>query len=430
MIRTPNNVTKRILRALLPLTLVVLLATGCSTAPSAESGDALYGEDASIQPAATWEVSNETPRDSADVPAASLSGVLPEPDAFAALFVNVGKADAAIIRSGGKTALIDTGSADSVSQLIAGLNALGVTRIDAVFVTHSHADHLGGLDALAANYEIGVVYSPGFGATDKNGIGKVAKRADQLDLAYRALTAGDSMQLGDTSFAVLGPLVLNEADENDNSLVLRVSYGKRTFLFTGDMQFVEEQTLTDSGTNLKSDVLKIGNHGNPDATTDEFAALVSPSYAVISTDTAVDEDSAHPRVLTAVSPAGVFLTQDFPIGVLMTIDESGDIAVANPTEDSPLPPVEIDSIDAKEQTVTLVNRANTDVDLSGCVLFSVRTGAALRFPAGSVIPAGDSLIIGQSGAFPFPNEKKPLKKNDNTVLLYSPHGTLIDERRD
>ncbi len=427
MTRTPRNIIKYVLRKLLPLTLIVLVAAGCAPASTVESEDTLYDEDASIQPAATQEVSKETPRESVDIPAAPLSGVLPEPDVFAVLFVNVGKADAAIIRNSGKTALVDTGSADSAPQLIAGLNALGVTRIDAVFVTHSHADHLGGLDSLAANYEIGVVYSPIFGATDKNGTGRIAKRADQLDLAYHTLTAGDAVQLGDISFAVLGPLVLNETDENDNSLVLRVSYGNNTFLFTGDMQFAEEQTLLDSGTDLKSDVLKIGNHGNPDATSDAFAALVSPAFAVVSTDTAVDEDSAHPRVLAAVSSTDVFLTQDFPIGVLMTIDESGDIAVANPADDSPLPPVAIESFDAKEQTITLVNHSSADVDLSGCVLFSARTGATLRFPAGSVIPAGDSLIIGQGGAYPFPNEKKPLKKNDNTVLLYSPFGSPIDE---
>ena len=242
--------------------------------------------------------------------------------------------------------------------------------------------------------------------------------------------AGDALQFSNVTFAVLAPLGLNEADENDNSLVLRVSFGEKTFLFTGDMQFAEEQALIDSGADLNSDVLKIGNHGNPDATGDAFGALVSPSYAVVSTDTAVDVDSAHPRVLAAVSPAETFLTQYFPIGVLMTLDPSGGITVSNPADDSSPPPVAVESFDAKAQTVTLVNGSAADADLSGCVLFSARTGAALRFPAGSTIPGGGRLVVGSGGTFAFPKEDKPFKKKDNIVSLYSMYGSLLDERTD
>ena len=72
--------------------------------------------------------------------------------AIRSYYVNVGKADAAILRFGDTAVLIDTGSAESAPQLIAGLNAMGVDQISAVFITHSHSDHLGGLDALSANF--------------------------------------------------------------------------------------------------------------------------------------------------------------------------------------------------------------------------------------------------------------------------------------
>ncbi len=423
--------TTKTIKFFLCALLVLALLTGCSVSPSPIGAKVTPDADASGESSPDSEVSAGTPRNAVVIPAAPLSEVLSEESGCSIIFVNVGRADAAIIRFGETAVLIDTGSADSVPQLFAGLNALGVSYIDAVFITHSHEDHLGGLDALSANYDISMVYSPYYGEADKNGVNKVQKRVEKLGLPYRALAAGDILPVADgVSFAILGPLRLNEEDDNDNSLVLRFSYDGKTFLFTGDMQFAEEQDLIDSGADLKSDVLKVGNHGNPDATGEAFAALVSPSRAVISTDTVKDKNSANPRVLAALRPAYVYITQDFPIGMLMKIDESGNIAVYNPTDDSSLPPATVESFDFQEQTVTLINRSSADADLSGCVLFSARTGAALRFPVGTMLPTGGSLTVGNGEVYAFPGEEKPLKKKDNTVSLYSPFGSLIDERND
>lgn len=330
------------------------------------------------------------------------------------------------MRFGTTAVLIDTGSAESAPQLIAGLNALGITQISAVFITHSHSDHLGGLDALSANYDIPIVYSPFFSETDQNGVGKIVKRAEKLSLPHAELKAGDIVPItNDVSFTVLGPLSRNEEEDNENSLVLQFTFGGKTFLFTGDMQFAEEDALIASGADLKSDILKVGNHGNPDATGNTFGALVSPSFAVISTNTLVDTDSANPRVTAALPTAQIVVTQDFPIGVLFTLDSSGAVAVSNPAREQSDVSVAVNDIDVASQTITLVNNAATSADLSGMILFSVRSDATLRFPDGTMLGAGASLVIGAGGSFAFSNEDKPLnKKKDNTVLLYDAFGTL------
>jgi competence protein ComEC len=350
--------------------------------------------------------------------------VLPGKGGFALLYVNVGKADAAILRIGDKTVLIDTGSAESAPQLIAGLNALNVSAIDAVFITHSHSDHLGGLDALAANYGISTVYSSVFAEPDKNGVSKIVKRAEKLGLAHQELQAGESISVADgVSFDVLGPLSLNKENDNDNSLVLRFSYQDMTFLFAGDMQFAEEQELMGSGVTLNADVLKVGNHGNPDATGDDFAALVSPLYAVISTNTREDTDSANARVTSALASSMVFLTQDFPIGMLFTFDGPDTMLLSNPARQDSALDVSIQGIDAQQQTVTLENNASSDANLSGCTLYSKRSDALLRFPEGTILPAGQTLTIGAGGDLSFPNEDKPLsKKKANTVTFYDTYG--------
>ena len=428
MKRNSNLYLIRLLSCLLILLLCLALFAGCSPAPIDTNEDTLTDEDATESSAvADFE---------ATIPPDRVSAIKSEPiDAilagqnFTILFVNVGKADAAILRIKDVTVLIDTGSAESAPQLIAALNALGVARIDAVLITHSHSDHLGGLDALSANYQIPMVYSPFYSEADKNGIGKIVKRAEKLHLPHKELLAGDVVPItSDVSFTVLGPLSLNEADDNDNSLVLQFTYGTKTFLFAGDMQFAEEQAIIDSGASLKSDVLKVGNHGNPDATSDNFGALVSPAFAVISTDTSVDADSANPRVYAALPNAIIEVTQDFPLGVLLTLDSSGAITLHNPARDSAASSVIVQAFDVAAQTITLANTGSEKADLSGMILFSARSDATLRFPDGTALDAGASLVIGVGEDISFKGEDKPLsKKKDNTVLLFDRFGSPVSK---
>ena len=414
-----NLSNKRLVRALLAALVVALSLSGCAgtTTATEDSPSEQAAPGATIQ-------NTDTPSNVATILPASVEEGLPGKDGFALLYVNVGKADAAILRIGDKTVLIDTGSAESAPQLVAGLNALNVSVIDAVFITHSHSDHLGGLDALAANYNISIIYSSVFAAPDKNGVSKIVKRAEKLNLAHQELQAGESIPVSaNVSLTVLGPLSLNEDDDNDNSLVLRFSYNGKTFLFAGDMQFAEEQALIDSGVALKADVLKVGNHGNPDATGNDFASLVSPLYAVISTNTRVDTDSANARVTSALASSMVFLTQDFPIGMLVTFDGPDTMLLSNPARGDSSLDVSIQCIDAGQQTVTLENNASESADLSGCMLFSKRTDALLRFPEGTLLPAGQTLTIGTGQDLSFPNEDKPLsKKKANTVTFYDSYG--------
>ena len=419
--------TRSLSRTLAFLLCAALLA-GCSAAPEAGDVDALVDEDAASESAFVETLDTVSPERALEVTAQPVDAIVPQ-DGFAILFVNVGKADAAILRFGETAVLIDTGSAASAPQLLAGLNALGIKQISAVFITHSHGDHLGGLSALSANYDIPVVYSPFFSETNKDGDGKIVQRAEKLGLNHKELMAGDVVPItNDVSFTVLGPLTLNESDDNDNSLVLRFSYGGRTFLFAGDMQFAEEEAIIASGATLKSDLLKVGNHGNPDATGDDFGALVSPAFAVISTNTMEDANSANPRVYAALPMAQIAITQDYPIGVLLTLGDSGAVTLGNPARQAPESPVTVSGFDVEAQTVTLVNNGSLAADLSGMILFSVRSDAALRFPVGTRLGAGESLVIGAGGEFAFAGEDKPLnKKKDNTVVLYDRLGALISK---
>lgn len=243
-------------------------------------------------------------------------------------YINVGKGDAILIQVEDKNYLIDTGLEENSQMLIDGLKAKNVDNLDGVFLTHTHKDHIGGMEALSAAYHIEMMYRAEISENKKNGENKIDNLSEELSIPLTKLQAGDKVEISDgISFDVIGPLVLNQDDDNDNSLVMNLEVNGVKFLFTGDMQFAEEKTLMDAGVYLSSDILKVGNHGNKDATSDEFAIAVSPKYSVITTDTTVDVNSASKRVRNALSDSEIYITEDYNMGITFTVLKDGKIEI-------------------------------------------------------------------------------------------------------
>lgn len=234
------------------------------------------------------------------------------------LFVNAKKGDAALISANGKFYLVDTGREENADALVSTLKEYGVDEIEGLFLTHSHNDHTGGLKAVAKAFTIKAAYRAEFAEANKKGQAKLDKKLGKVGLESTILRAGDRISLGGDAYAeVLAPTELNEDDDNDNSLVLMLHANGHRALLTGDMQFREERTLLRRNADVSADILKVGNHGNPDATLEEFANAVGAGIAVISTDTSADTDSANARVITALGEAQVFVTENDPIGVMI-----------------------------------------------------------------------------------------------------------------
>ncbi len=234
------------------------------------------------------------------------------------LFVNAKKGDAALISANGKFYLVDTGREENADALVSTLKEYGVDEIEGLFLTHSHNDHTGGLKAVAEAFTIRAAYRAEFAEANKKGQAKLDKKLGKVGLESTILRAGDRISLGGDAYAeVLAPTELNGDDDNDNSLVLMLHANGHRALFTGDMQFREERTLLRRNADVSADILKVGNHGNPDATLEEFADAVGAGIAVISTDTSADADSANARVIAALGEAQVFVTENDPIGVMI-----------------------------------------------------------------------------------------------------------------
>ena len=237
------------------------------------------------------------------------------------LFLKVGNADCSMLTIDGRHYLIDTGSKGSFPQLKSSLEVEGVTKLDGVFITHNHNDHIGGLKELLKLLPVDAIYGPYITDNNKKGENALDAIAEDQGMTIKRLKAGESLELSPTGAVldVVGPVVFNPDSENDNSLVMYLAYQEHIILFAGDMQFSEEQTLLDHNALIQCDVLKVGRHGRSGATSSEFVNQVSPSIAIISTNNTYKNNTANSDAISTLEKSGakVYLTQDSKAGIFV-----------------------------------------------------------------------------------------------------------------
>lgn len=218
-------------------------------------------------------------------------------------WLDVGQGDAAVIQCGGQSMLIDGGKPEKSSYIYAWLQQHGLSYLDVIVATHVDADHIGGLSGALNYASVGTAYCPettGTTETFQSFVKYLAQREKQITVP----TAGETFALGGAQVQILGPLHSAE-DSNDNSIVLKVSFGATSFLFTGDAERAEEQDLLNAGVNLQSTVLKVGHHGSDTSTSYPFLRAVAPQYAVISVGAGNSYGHPTEAVLSRLRDAGV-----------------------------------------------------------------------------------------------------------------------------
>ena len=217
-------------------------------------------------------------------------------------------------------------------------------------------------------------------------------------------------------------------------LVAEASGGK--MLLAGDMEFPEERELIAAGAIPRCDVIKIGNHGENDATSEALIRAVQPRVAVISTSTAAEPDTPSTRVLAQLYAARVALyqTQDAQSGVLVTIDQ-GEVT-ANLMDYNDFPAVNksvvIADVDNEDDCIILRNDGKAPADVSGWYIVSEKGNQIFVLPEGTAIAPGGELTIGSQsskakGDLTWPDKKVWHKSKEDAALLYDVYGRLIDQ---
>lgn len=220
-------------------------------------------------------------------------------------YLSVGQGDSAFLElPDGKTMLIDGGGTNNsdfdVGERVVApyLRSKGIERIDYMVLSHSQQDHMGGLLFLARNMKVGEFWWNGVGS-----LGALGGALDENGVVKRVVNSSIvKAGAGEAQIEFLNPPVGSDLDVNDSSLVMKVTYGERSFLFTGDIGEKAERVLALK--DVESDVLKAAHHGSKYSSTAGFLRAVRPSVVVVSAGWLNSFGFPHKETLERYADAG------------------------------------------------------------------------------------------------------------------------------
>ena len=209
-------------------------------------------------------------------------------------FFDVGQADSILVQSAGVNMLIDAGTNNMGNTVVQNLKDLGITKIDYLVGTHPHEDHIGGMDDVINNFEIGTIYMPKVQTNTKT-FEDVLDAISNKGLTITTPEVGYVFEVGNTKCEVMC-VGTGTTEENSNlnlsSIVIRMVYGQESFLFMGDAEEKNESSRQWPQTT----VLKVGHHGSDTSSSESFLNQVKPEISVISVG--INNTYGHPKKTT------------------------------------------------------------------------------------------------------------------------------------
>jgi beta-lactamase superfamily II metal-dependent hydrolase len=229
--------------------------------------------------------------------------------------LDVGQGDSElIVTPEGKSVLIDAGLPQAGDEVVAALRKRNIQSLDLAVATHPHSDHIGGMRRVIENFEIKNFLDSGQNYASKE-YERMLRAINEKHIKFITAKKGMKFDLDSgVRLEVLNPEGNGQwitkvrpggSVENANSVVLRLSYGNFSMLFTGDAETETEDVMMDSGAPLRSQVLKVGHHGSRYATSARFLKAVSPEAAVISVGANNRYGHPAPETLDRLQKAGV-----------------------------------------------------------------------------------------------------------------------------
>lgn len=213
------------------------------------------------------------------------------PQPFRLTMLDVGQGESLVALSPEQKVILVDGGGDvsgwrtdvGRSVIVPYLQTNGIKKIDILVLTHTDADHCNGLQSVLREVPVDLVID----GTSNPDPAAVEYYALRKELARRKIpvmqaSAGYRRNLGTTELEVLAPFPPTLPGDNNNSVVLRLTYGQTSFLLTGDIEELAEERLTRRGVNLQSTILKAAHHGSSTSTTPAILNAVRPQAALIS----------------------------------------------------------------------------------------------------------------------------------------------------
>jgi beta-lactamase superfamily II metal-dependent hydrolase len=223
--------------------------------------------------------------------------------------IDVGQGDALLLTfPHNESLLIDGGKEVEGPTVVAYLHSIGITHLNGVVATHPDSDHIGGLITVLGSVQVDHVYDVGLPKSSAT-YATFLQLITQKNITYTRSRAGDSIAIdSDTTVFVINPsqsISAIQAPDNDQSIVIKVTYQRVSYLLTGDAESSSEARMI-SMHNCSAYVLKVGHHGSSSASSAAFLKEVTPHIAVISVG--ANNTYGHPAPLALARLAAVNAT--------------------------------------------------------------------------------------------------------------------------
>lgn len=322
-------------------------------------------------------------------------------------FIDVGQADSILITTGVSSMLIDAGNNDDSDTVVNYIKSQGISKLDYIIGTHPHEDHVGGLDAVIDFFEIGKILMPKQMSTTKT-FEDVLVVIKNKGLKVTSPKVGDTYDLGQAKWTILAPSKDNYDGANNSSIVIRLVFGNNSFMFTGDAEELSEFEILSKRIqqSLKSDILKVGHHGSSSSTSDAFLEAINPKYAVISVGKGNSYGHPHVETIDKLNKQNIEVFRTDQHGTIIFTSDGNELSYettkvinkqavvqkepevqvipesvkeeVNLTENTSS--IVISKLDKKAELVTITNKSDKDVDITGWKLVSVTGNQEFIFP--------------------------------------------------
>ena len=238
-------------------------------------------------------------------------------------FIDVGQADSILISNKNETMLIDAGNNENGQDVVKFIKEKGISKINYLIGTHPHADHIGGLDdVINSDLEIENVFMPKIQTNTKT-FEDVLDALKNKNLKVTAPKKGDIFTIGDANCEVMTDSILDKENLNLCSIVIKLQFGEKSFLFMGDAETENEKTISWP----KVDVLKVGHHGSNSSSSRNFLNQVKPEYAIIMAGKDNTYGLPKQKILDRLNKIGAKLYRTDELGTITIISDGKTIEV-------------------------------------------------------------------------------------------------------
>ncbi|WP_394141280.1 S-layer homology domain-containing protein [Cytobacillus oceanisediminis] len=337
----------------------------------------------------------------------------PNPE-LSAHFIDVGQGDSILVLApNGKTMLVDGGKRDAGDEVVAYLHKLGINTIDVMVSTHPDSDHIGGLIDVLEQVDVKQVVDSGKSHTTQTYY-EYLNLIDVKNIPYQVPGVGDLIHIDENVKIQVLNSGKETGDNNESSIVLKVSYGEIDYLLTGDAG-IESEKVMGQVFDVSAEILKVSHHGSDTGSNYTFIQMVHPEAAIFSYG---KNNYGHPDpvIVQRMKNVSADLYSTYESGDIIVKTNGENYTVSVSPWDGQQPPVieeppvkpeppgtgtggsdngktKLVSVDLDKEIAAIKNSGTTAVDMTGWKLVSVEGNQTYYFPNGYQLKAGATVYV-------------------------------------